>query len=150
MEVVYTNGENRDFIRLCQLLDDNLNDAVGREKQSKQYNQYNQLRDIHDVVLIYEGEEPIACAAYKYFEEGTAEVKRVFVRKEFRGRGISVLLMERLEEVAKEQGYQILVLETGKVLLQAVGLYKKIGYTIIDNFGQYKNINESICMSKKL
>ncbi len=150
MEIIETNGENRDFVTLCRLLDDNLNRIVGGEKQRVQYNQYNQLEDIHDVFIIYDQNLPIACASFKYHEKGTAEVKRVFVREEYRGRGLSLLLMKRLEEKAKMQGYQNLILETGNMLTHAMGLYKKIGFMVIENYGQYKNMKESICMGKLL
>nr|WP_319490009.1 hypothetical protein [uncultured Caproiciproducens sp.] len=51
----YTNGANKDFILLCKMLDDNLNEIVGGEKQRRQYTQYNTLENIKDVVLIYDG-----------------------------------------------------------------------------------------------
>lgn len=150
MEFVETNGKNKDFVTLCRLLDDNLNRVVGGEKQRMQYTQYNQLDDIHDAIILYDQSIPIACASFKYYEKGTAEVKRVFVREEYRGRRLSLPLMKKLEEKAKMQGYQRLVLETGKLLTEAMGLYKKIGFMVIENYGQYKNMSESVCMEKLL
>lgn len=150
MKLIYTNGENEDFINLCQMLDDYLNEIVGGEKQRSQYVRYNKLDDIHDVILIYEDELPIACASFKFYEEGVAELKRVYVHKAYRGRGLSLILMGKLEEKAKEQGFHTLILETGKLLVEAGGLYKKIGYKIIDNYGQYKNMSDSVCMCKML
>lgn len=150
MKSVHTNGENKDFIALCRLLDEYLNDIVGGEKQREQYNQYNKLDDIHDVVLLYEDELPVGCAAFKFYEAYIAEVKRVFIRKEFRGKGLSLLLMEELEKRAKEQGYKSFILETGKLLDGAMGLYQKIGFHIIENYGQYINMSESVCMRKEL
>lgn len=150
MNIVDTNGEDKDFIILCQLLDDNLNEIVGGEKQRKQYIQYNKLDDIHDAFLIYDNDLPIACAAFKYYETGVAEVKRVYVRKDYRGQGLSKLLMEQVEKKAFEQGYHSLVLETGKPLIEAMGLYTNIGYQITENYGQYKDMPESICLRKEL
>lgn len=148
--IQYTNGNNQDFIRLCQLLDESLNELVGGEDQRKEYNQYNKLDHIHDVILICENDTPVACGAFKYYEEGVAEVKRVFVRKEFRGQGISKLLMQQLEEKAREQGFDSLILETGKPLTAAIGLYSSLGYQVIDNYGQYKNLPMSVCMLKNI
>jgi putative acetyltransferase len=150
MKIVDTDGENKDFIRLCELLDDNLNELVGGEKQRAQYVQYNHLTHIHDVFIMYDNEYPIACASFKHYEKGIAEVKRVFVRKEYRGQGISKQLLIRLEEKAKEKGYHRLILETGKMLREANELYKNIGYEIIENYGQYKDMNDSVCMQKDL
>lgn len=150
MNINYTNGEDQDFCMLCCLLDDSLNEAVGGEAQRSEYDQYNKRDHIHDVFVIYDNELPIGCAAFKNYEDGIAEVKRVFVRKEYRGQGLSKLLMEQVEKSAKEQGYKTLILETGKPLTQAIGLYTSIGYHVIDNYGQYKNMPLSVCMSKNI
>ena len=58
--------------------------------------------------------------------------------------------MELLENVAREQGFRYLILESGEPLVAAIALYKKIGYEIISNYGQYKDMPDSICMKKKL
>jgi GNAT superfamily N-acetyltransferase len=150
MHIQYTNGENQDFAMLCQLLDDNLNEIVGGEKQRKEYNQYNRLDSIQDAFVIYDHEVPVGCAAFKQYAEGAAEVKRVFIRMDYRGRGLSKLLMEQVENKAKEQGYRSLILETGKPLVQAIGLYTSLGYQITENYGQYKNMPLSICMKKDI
>jgi GNAT superfamily N-acetyltransferase len=148
MRIVHTDGNNNDFIELCRLLDDYLNEIVGGEKQRKQYVQYNTLENIHDVILIYLDEVPVGCASFKYYEDHVAEVKRVFVRKEFRGRGISNVLIKELDEMARNKGFNKLILETGAPLVEAMGLYIKNGYKITDNFGPYKDMPESICMEK--
>lgn len=150
MEFVYTDGKNPDFIMLCQMLDENLNEMVGGEKQREQYVQYNGLENIHDVILIYEDKFPIACGSFKYYDADTAEVKRVFLRKEYRGKGMSKRLMSALEEKAKKKGYSRLILETGVMLAAAVGLYKKTGYRVIENYGQYKEMKDSVCMQKDI
>lgn len=150
MEITYTNGENQDFVMLSNMLDENLNEIVGGEKQRTEYIQYNKLDHIHDVFVAYENGLPIGCAAFKLYEEGVAEVKRVFVRKDYRGRGLSKLLMEQVEKKAKDQGYKGLILETGKPLTEAIGLYKGLGYKVISNYGQYKNMPLSVCMSKNI
>lgn len=150
IRIASTDGENKDFVLLCAMLDDNLDDLVGGRTQRQEYLQYNKLDDIHDVILIYDDSLPIACAAFKYFSQGTAEVKRVFLRKGYRGKGLAEQLMTELEAQAKKQGYTSLVLETGKPLVAAIGLYHKMGYKIIENYGQYKNMPLSVCMQKDL
>lgn len=147
MRISYVNSANDDFIKLCVLLDNSLNEASGG-KNREYYKQYNSLVQIHDVFLAYEDEIPIACASFKYFEDGVAEVKRVFVKPGYRGKGISKLLMKQLEEKAKELGYLKLILETGAKFEAAIGLYKSLGFQVINNYGQYKDIKDSICMEK--
>lgn len=149
MKLVYTNGENPDFVMLCGLLDESLDEIVGKGKRAK-YKQYNTLENIHDVILIYDKDIPVASAGFKKFDDKTAEVKRVFVCKDYRGRGISKLLLSALEEKAKSKGYSRLILETGKLLTAAHSLYQSFGFQVIANYGPYANIPESICMQKEL
>lgn len=150
MRYEYTNGCNQDFITLCHALDDFLNDLVGGEKNRSQYIPYNSLDDIHDVIIIYDEKVPVGCASFKHYENTIAEVKRVFIQSEYRGRGISKIMMELLEQKAKDKGYHKLILESGEPLASAMILYRKIGYHVIPNFGQYKDMPDSICMEKNL
>jgi GNAT superfamily N-acetyltransferase len=94
--------------------------------------------------------KPIGCAAFKHYEEGIAEMKRVFLHNEYRGNGYAKELIRRLEELAKSKGYRTLILETGKPLEAALGLYAKLGYQIIENYGQYKDMPLSVCMKKDI
>jgi GNAT superfamily N-acetyltransferase len=149
IKFVYVNDTNEDFVMLCNQLDEYLFEAVGGEKQRRQYSQYNTLEDIHDVVLVYDNDRPVACASFKFHDMRVAEVKRVFVREEYRGTGLAKQLMEELENQAKKRGYTKLILETGIQLPEAMAFYKKIGYSVIENYGQYQNMKESVCMQKE-
>ena len=150
MRFIYTDGSNSDFIELCHCLDEFLNGLVGGEENRAEYIPYNQLDDIHDVIIAYDAANPVGSASFKKYDDECAEVKRVFVKQEYRGKGISSKLMELLENDAREQGYHYLVLESGEALVSAMALYRKIGYKIIPNYGQYKDMPNSICMKKKL
>lgn len=150
MRIVHTDGTNKDFIELCTQLDHHLNEMVGGEKQRSQYTQYNTLESIHDVIVIYRDELPVACGSFKLYAEQVAEVKRVFVQKEYRGQGLAKKIMGLLEEKAKSQGFTSLILETGAMLNDAIGLYSSLGYERIENYGQYKHMKESVCMRKHL
>ncbi|MBT9644277.1 GNAT family N-acetyltransferase [Roseburia inulinivorans] len=150
MTVICTDGNNSDFIELCHGLDCYLNELVGGEEKRAEYIPYNQLDDIHDVILMYDNGIPVGCASFKKYDDECAEVKRVFIKQEYRGKGISKMLMEQLENAARKKGYRYLILESGEPLVAAMALYKKIGYKIIPNYGQYKDMPDSICMKKKL
>ena len=150
MKIELTDGLNPDFIALCRLLDESLNEMVGGSVQREQYNRYNRLDDIHDVVLIYQEGEPAACGSFKTYSEGIAEIKRLFVRKEYRGRGFSRKVMEELERKARDAGFAMLYLETGKALKAAHGLYRSLGFTVRENYGPYEKMEESVCMEKAL
>lgn len=147
---VKTNGEDEAFVRLCEELDKNLDEIVGTKIQRQKYVKYNQRDAIHDVFIVYHKEEAVACGSYKIYDEDTIELKRIFVAKSVRGLGIGKELLRRLEADAKIAGFCSAVLETGELLTEACGLYKKMGYHVIPNYGPYVDMPESLCMGKKL
>ena len=144
----YFEFVNDDFKQLSDEFNHELHQQFG--KKQEKYQQYNLLEGIKDVVICYDGIKPIGCASIRYFNNDAYEVKRVFTKKEYRGIGLSKVLMHKIEIIAKEKGIKKLILETGEALTSAMHLYKKIGYKIIENYGQYKNMAESICMEKYL
>lgn len=150
MRFEYTDGQNKDFIFLCRALDDFLNDLVGGEENRAQYNPYNSTVDIQDAIVVYDQDKPVGCAGFKRYNDECAEVKRVFISEEYRGKGISKKLMEVLEDSARKKGYAYLILESGEPLAAAMKLYRTIGYQVIPNYGQYVDMAESVCMKKKL
>jgi GNAT superfamily N-acetyltransferase len=72
----------------------------------------------------------------------------MFVLPEYRGHGIAMKILNELELWAAEFNYQKYILETGKKQPEAIRLYEKAGYTIIAAYGQYLNIENSVCMMK--
>jgi GNAT superfamily N-acetyltransferase len=68
----------------------------------------------------------------------------------FRGRGIAFQILQQLENWAAELGYSYCLLETGKKQPEAIALYKKSGYEVIPNYGQYENVSNSVCMQKRI
>lgn len=150
MKIKITNGQNRDFIRLCHALDHYLNELVGGEENRSQYIPYNALDDIHDVLVAYDDTAPIGCASFKRYDRDSAEVKRVFVQSNYRGTGVGRKLMESLERLARDKGYSYLILESGEPLVAAMHLYRSLGYQVIPNYGQYVNMAESVCMRKQI
>lgn len=148
MEIVMTDSQNADFIKLIKQLDE---DLVGRYGElQKKYIQHNQIDSIKDVVIVYKNGEPVACGAFKKFDNHSVEVKRVFVKKENRRQGLSRLVMSILEETARNKGYDYAVLETGQRQYEALSLYKNLGYKIIPNYGPYIGNANSVCMKKHL
>ena len=101
-------------------------------------------------VRAYDNDIPVGSASFKKYDDENAEVKRVFVKEEYRGQGISNELMKMLEQRAREKGFKYFILESGEPLVSAMALYRKIGYKVIPNYGQYVDMEESICMKKKL
>ena len=148
LNVQRTNSDDQDFIQLVRNLDQLL--AVVDGSEHAFYSQYNKLDKIKHVVVVYEGEEPIGCGAIKEYGSRIVEVKRMFTVPTHRGKGLATMILKELENWASELGYETCVLETGKRLSQAVGLYKSNGYSVIPNYGQYVGVDNSICFEKQL
>lgn len=148
MTLLRTDNTSEDFRALVTLLDAHL--AVTDEDEHDFYNQYNGLDKIKHVVMAYEKDEPLACGAFKHYEEGVVEIKRMFTAEAARGRGIAVGVLDELEAWAAAEGYTKAILETGKRQPYAVRLYQKQGYTVIPNYGQYAEMENSVCMEKPI
>jgi putative acetyltransferase len=143
-----TNSENTDFIGLVKLLDADL--AIRDGDEHSFYAQFNKIDKIKHVVMAYEAIAPVGCGTIKYFDEISMEVKRMFVQPGQRGTGIASKILSALETWASELGYKKCILETGKKQPEAIALYQKNGYSVIDNYGQYAGKENSICFEKKL
>jgi putative acetyltransferase len=107
----------------------------------------------NDQMLIFyiaynENEDAVACGALKHFNDTTAEIKRMYVKPEYRGRGISKLILTRLEDGAKELNYNRLILETGLKQLEAMSLYSKFGYKPLQCYDKHINDSDSRCFEK--
>ncbi len=150
MEFIKTDGKNADFIENCALLDKDLDRRVGREIQRKKYNEFNQTDAIQEAIVVYEGKAPVGGGAIRKYKDSDAELKRIFVHPAYQGQGVGTKLVALLLEWAKELGYQRVILETGKSLVEAHAVYKKLGFVEIPNYGPYAKMPESLCMEKKL
>ena len=148
LQIKRTNSENSGFINLVKELDAYL--KITDRDEHDFYNQFNHIDVLKNIVVIYFNEIAVGCGAIKKFDESTVEVKRMFVRLDKRGSGVAQKMLQELETWAKELGYQECILETGIRQVAAVRFYKKCTYKIIPNYGQYKNMENSICFKKRL
>ncbi|PWH83014.1 GNAT family N-acetyltransferase [Algibacter marinivivus] len=148
IKLVRTNSEHKDFINLVDELNAYLKIVDGDEHAF--YNQYNNIDVLKHVVIAYKNDYPVGCGAFKTYDENTIEVKRMFTKVDARGYGVATKILLELEKWSAELSYKICVLETGKRQEEAVSFYKKMNYSIIPNYGQYKNIANSLCFKKNL
>jgi GNAT superfamily N-acetyltransferase len=105
-----------------------------------------------DGVFLVAREEgrPVACGGICRFDETRAELKRMYVVPEARGRGLGRAILEALEVAARELGYRGVVLETGELHHEALGLYGSAGYTRIPCYGVYADRPISRCFEKSV
>ncbi|MHC1777444.1 MAG: GNAT family N-acetyltransferase [Lentimicrobium sp.] len=143
-----TDSDNSDFQELVRFLDKDLQIRDGDEHLF--YAQFNKIVNLRNVVVCYTDHQPVGCGAIKEFDQKSVEIKRMFVKPEYRNLGLGLGILKELELWASELKYQAAVLETGKKQPEAIKLYQKAGYRIIENFGQYRNVENSVCMIKDL
>jgi GNAT superfamily N-acetyltransferase len=82
--------------------------------------------------------------------DGSAEVKRMFVAEQLRGRGVASALLRHLADAAAAASISVIRLETGWKQPEAIALYLKHGYVHIPSFGAYVGDETSVCMEKRL
>jgi putative acetyltransferase len=143
-----TTSDNKDFISLVKLLDAELAERDGKDHPF--YAQFNKIDDIKYTVVAYENEKPVSCGAIKEYNPNTMEIKRMYTLPEFRGKGIATKVLIELEKWVNELGYEKCILETGEKQPEAIALYKKNGYKLIPNFGQYAEVENSVCFEKEM
>ena len=148
LTIARTNSENVDFRELVSLLDAELRVRDGEEHSF--YAQFNKIDNISEVVVAYSDNAAVGCGAIKPYDERTAEVKRMFVMPENRGKGVAGEILEHLEHWARELNFDGCVLETGFKQPEAIALYKRSGYVVIPNYGQYMGVENSVCMRKEI
>ena len=148
LSIKRTSTNNPDFICLISLLDHEL--WVELNEDQATYDQYNKVVNIQTAILIYADEKPVACGCYKKYDDKTVEIKRMYVDKNYRGKGISKFVLYELEKWAIENEFKYAILETSIHFDVAQSLYKNAGYEIIPNYDQYDGLEESVCMKKKL
>ena len=91
-----------------------------------------------DFFILWEQGKAAACGGVKNVHGEYGEIKRLYVRPQFRGKGYGRRMLAYLEETAVKQGLYLLRLETGILQPEAIALYEKTGYRRIDPFGEYE------------
>jgi GNAT superfamily N-acetyltransferase len=100
---------------------------------------------------------PVATGAWRRRQDvrfagtwATAEIKRMYVVPDVRGRGLARAMLDHLEQTARQAGAEAIVLETGLRQPEAIELYTTSGYVPTAGFGFYKDAPLSRCFGKSL
>ena len=93
---------------------------------------------------------PAGCGGIKLFGTDYGELKRMYVRPQFRGLGLAKLLLDHLADYARSHKVWILRLETGIHKHAAIGLYERSGFQRIPPFGEYRDDPVSRCYEKRI
>ena len=99
-------------------------------------------------------DEPAGCGGIQIFtperEPAYGELKRMYVRPHFRGRGFGWLMIDHLADYALQRGVKVLRLETGIYQKEAIRLYERYGFARIPPFGDYWDDPVSLCYEKRI
>ena len=93
---------------------------------------------------------PVAMGGWRLHDDGRAELKRMYVVDEQRGRGLSREILAWLEASAVEAGMTEMILESNEKHPAALGLYRSHGYTPIPAFGYYSDSPCNVCLGRSL
>jgi len=144
-----TNIHHPKFKNLVEQLDAELVDMYG--KQMEFFIPHNIIKEDTFVLVALQDDEPVAIGAFREMNKnGDVEIKRMFVPIKHRSKGFSKLILQELENWAKEKNYTCSKLETGDKNVTAISLYLKAGYEKIEIFEPYIGVENSLCFAKKL
>lgn len=149
-DFVKTSGDASDFIMLSKELDQLFAELAHDKDKLARVGEYNDPTDVETAFIAYVGGEPVGCIGLKKYDGEHAELKRLFLKEEYRGRGLSQKLVAAVEEEARSRGFRYMLLQTARALASAVALYEKSGYEVIENYGPYVGMAGALCMEKKL
>ncbi|MGH3361182.1 MAG: GNAT family N-acetyltransferase [Nocardioides sp.] len=107
--------------------------------------------------IAYAGDRPVAAGGWRRRDDvealgstHTAEIKRMYVVPDARGRGLARRVLAHLEATARAAGAEVAILETGTRQPEAMGLYASSGYLEVPKFGFYCHAPLSRCYGKRL
>ena len=127
MQLVKVSGNSKDFSYLCKQLEDFQYNLIPVLKENN-YTLTDDLQEITGYVL-YVDNNPVGSIGLKKISNNVCGIVRVFVAESYRGNGYANLLMEKIEELAKELGYKKAEIIAWCESKAAINLYKKFSYS---------------------
>ena len=134
MNTLITDEKDERFLRLVEELDKGYYERIGDEL--RKYDAYNEFNKTHTV-------------SYRRLDERSVEFKRVYVKPEYRKKGIAYNLIRELEKKVIGEKFKYSYIVTGKNNLPAIRLYEKLDYIRTEKFGQFRDDETVVCMKKE-
>jgi putative acetyltransferase len=160
LKFIWTDGTNADFKKLNEKMEEYYNALSGGSENRMRFIPLSRPEDIRDVLIAYDGGVPVACASFRKFAGfltqggdapgGIAEIKRVWVEKEYRGRGIAKTMLPAILARARQRGYRTAVLQTRTSCREAISLYRSLGFERISCYPPYDTMPEAVCCRREL
>ena len=146
----WTDGIDKDFLMFYLETEKYYNSIAGGSVNRAGFIPYNQSDNIPTVLIAVCKGKAVGCAALKPYSDYDAEIKRVWVIPDYRGKHIASKMMDMIEKKARESEYKRTILQTRPIMTDAVRLYENRGYSRIENYPPYDKLNGAICMALEL
>jgi ribosomal protein S18 acetylase RimI-like enzyme len=139
-EVVITPPENPDDVDTIRLLFREYEKAIGIDLCFQDFE--SELAALPGryappngrLYIAYCNDKVTGCVGIRKLSDGICEMKRLYVRPQYRGRKIGRLLAQKTVDVAKSIGYETMRLDTLKTMKEAVALYESLGFERVDPY----------------
>ena len=148
MNIKFVDVDDGDLLALVAELD--LFVHAGWGETAERYKQYHVLSGMACAVVAYIDGKPAGCGCWRAYDAVTAEIKRMYVRPAYRRQGVACAVMEAVERHAAKSGCHRAVLETGADMPEALAFYKKNGYRVVPNYGDFIGDEICVCMEKPI
>lgn len=144
-----TTDQFNDAISLFQEYANSLNISLAFQNFDEELNIINSMYGSPTgcLLLVYDNELPIACAAYRKIGEDVCELKRMYIKPNYRRNGVGQEIMNILCTRAKLNGYNLMRLDTLDTMTPAIKLYSNNGFYTINAY--YHNPNEGVVYMEK-
>lgn len=146
--IIRTDANHPEFIKLVSQLDAILRELDGVEHVF--YAQFNKIDTLEHVVLLYIDQLAVGCGALKSIQSILWKSNVCMYFQNIGHLGIATKILSELESWMLSLGNTTSILETGIRQKDAIALYQKNHYIRIPSYGQYKNVENSVCFSKIL
>jgi GNAT superfamily N-acetyltransferase len=135
--IVEERPDSADAVQLLAELDTLLNLLPYPPESRHAFSVDKLVRDGVAFFVTRDERVPAGCGGLKLVGSAYGEVKRMYVRPAYRGRGLGKLMLEHLAAYARERHVRLLRLETGIYQTAAIGLYERSGFQRRAPFGDY-------------
>ena len=147
MKIIRTTYLNPAFQELVVQLNE---DLANRDGKDHPLSQFNEITHLKHVVVVYLKNKAVGCGAIAKYNLSAMEIKRMYVLPSYRGQQLGENILSELENWTKELGLSKCVLFMGVNQPEAMKLYLRNNFSVIENYGKLKDIPDSICLAKTL
>lgn len=150
MHITQESPDSPDAINLIDELEEHL-ESFGYPPQSRHGFSVDKLiREGVPFFVMRVDDLPIGCGGVKLYGTEYGELKRMFIRPAYQGKGFGKAMLKHLAEYALQHHTQMLRLETGIYQLPAIKLYESFGFQRCGPFGEYRDDPVSVYMEMSL